>query len=235
MALHLLFDLLAYLIAGVLSWRYLRAPKISIDEEELRWRYYTVLIVGGVVGSVGASMLNTYLSLGERVIVGKSILGAIAGATVSVELFKRHYRIKGSTGAYFIPSLAIGIAIGRIGCFMVGLEDYTYGIPTNLPWGVDFGDGIARHPVQFYESAAMFGFFLFSLWLYRHNRYYFEAKVFYLFVLFYATQRFVWEFLKPYAAVALGLNLFQVIALLLIVYAMIYLKRSAHGPLHTKV
>ena len=59
-----------------------------------------------------------------------------------------------STGAYFAPSLAIGIAIGRIGCFLSGLEDYTYGTPTTLPWGYDFGDGVLRHPVQLYEAAA---------------------------------------------------------------------------------
>ena len=230
--MHLFFDFLAYFVAWAVMRLWFQNPQQGREEKDAH--YVLVLIIGFVSGAVLFSTLNNLLSTGMFVL-GKSIIGALAGAIIAVEIFKRYYHIEGSTGAYFVPSLAIGIAIGRIGCFMAGLEDYTYGIPTNLPWGVDFGDGIVRHPVQLYESAAMFGFFLFSLWLYRHNRYYFEAKVFYLFVLFYATQRFVWEFLKPYAAVALGLNLFQVIALLLIVYAMIYLKRSAHGRLHTKV
>jgi len=198
-------------------------PKQVREEKDAR--YMLILIIGFVSGAILFSTLNNFLSTG-MVVFGKSIIGALAGAIAAVEVFKRYYHIKGSTGAYFVPSLAIGIAIGRIGCFVTGLEDYTYGIPTDLPWGVDFGDGIARHPVQLYESMAMFGFFLFTLWLYRHNRYSFETKVFYIFVLFYALQRFVWEFLKPYANVALGLNLFQIVCIALILYAVIYLKRS---------
>ena len=51
--------------------------------------------------------------------------------------------------------LAVAIAIGRIGCFVDGLTDRTFGLPTDLPWAVDFGDGIARHPTQLYEIAAV--------------------------------------------------------------------------------
>ena len=36
-----------------------------------------------------------------------------------------------------------------------GLPDRTYGTPTSLPWAVDLGDGVGRHPVQVYESASM--------------------------------------------------------------------------------
>lgn len=50
--------------------------------------------------------------------------------------------------------------IGRVGCFLAGLADGTYGLPTDLPWGVDFGDGIPRHPTQLYEIA-----FAGALWL----------------------------------------------------------------------
>ena len=46
------------------------------------------------------------------------------------------------------------MAIGRIGCFLTGLPDATYGIHTDLPWGVDFGDG-ARHPTQLYGILAL--------------------------------------------------------------------------------
>ena len=51
--------------------------------------------------------------------------------------------------AFAVP-LAVGIAIGRLGCFHAGC---CHGTPTTLPWGVDFGDGVARHPTQLYESA----------------------------------------------------------------------------------
>ena len=230
---HLVFDLLAYL-GALLVAKVAIKERYRFENERLKWHYYTALVVGFVAGAVLLSILNNTLSLG-KLYVGKSILGAIAGAIVAAELFKRRYGIRGSTGAYFVPSLALGIAVGRIGCFLTGLKDFTYGIPTDLPWGVDFGDGVTRHPVQLYESAAMSGFFLFLLWLYRHKKERFEQKGFYYFVLFYGAQRFVWEFLKPYVTVAFGLNLFQIVSIALMLYAASYLKRSAHGTLYTKV
>ena len=56
-----------------------------------------------------------------------------------------------ATGDLLALPLVLGIAIGRIGCFLSGLEDQSYGVATALPWGVDFGDGVARHPTQLYE------------------------------------------------------------------------------------
>ncbi len=44
-----------------------------------------------------------------------------------------------------------GLAVGRIGCHLAGLTDGTHGDPSSLPWAVDFGDGIPRHPVNLYE------------------------------------------------------------------------------------
>ena len=225
MFIHFLFDLLSYAIAGYLSWRYFRGASLVADEDT-RWYYYTVLVVGFVIGSVGLSMLNNYLSLEGRVILGKSILGALFGGILFSEVFKYFMGIKGSTGAYFVPSLAIGIAVGRIGCFLAGLEDYTYGIETTLPWGVDFGDGIFRHPVQLYESGTMFLFFLYSIYRYIVDKKGFEAHIFYQFVFVYALQRFAWEFLKPYETMAYGLNVFQYVSLLLMAYAIIYYQRS---------
>lgn len=217
---HLLFDLLAY-AASFLTAYWLFRGKIAISGDS-KWAYYTYAIVGFVVGAIVFSTINNYLSL-HKFSLGKSVIGALFGAILAIELFKGRYNIKGSTGAYFVPSLAIGIAIGRVGCFLTGLPDFTYGIPTKLPWGVDFGDGVTRHPVQLYESLAMFIFFIFSLWLLKYKKSFFMQKGFYIFIFFYAFQRFLWEFLKPYSKVAFGLNIFQILAILLIVYSITYL------------
>lgn len=233
MHIHLWFDALSY-VASTWLFRTYFYKKDLLPRGELRWYYYTVVIIGFVLGAMGLSLLNAWVSLDQR-ILGKSVLGALFGAIVSIEFFKYFTGIKGSTGAYFVPSLALGIAIGRVGCFMTGLDDYTYGVETTLPWGVDFGDGVLRHPVQLYESVMMFGFFLYSMWMYKHKKVYFETKIFYILVLFYATQRFMWEFLKPYESVVFGLNVFQLVCLALMVYAIIYLKRSAHGTLFKKI
>ena len=74
-------------------------------------------------------------------------------ASCGVEIAKRAAGVTASTGDAFVVPLAVGIAIGRMGCFVAGLHDDTYGNATTLPWGVDFGDGVARHPTQLYDIA----------------------------------------------------------------------------------
>jgi len=84
---------------------------------------------------------------------GKTIVGALVFGLITVELFKRYIGVHQSTGDLYAIPLALGIAIGRIGCFLTGLSDNTYGTHTTLPWAIDFGDGIPRHPTQLYEIA----------------------------------------------------------------------------------
>lgn len=226
MLLHLIFDLLAYTIGTLLVWKVFKNKTQIITNENLRYLYYTIVIVGAFFGAFIIGSLNTFYSLdSQSSIIGKSILGAIVGGVIAVEIFKKLKGIKGSTGAYFVPSLAIGITIGRIGCFLSGLEDYTYGVETTFFLGYDFGDGILRHPVQLYESAVMALFFLYVVWIYFKDRDYFEKNIFYQFILLYATQRFIWEFLKPYETLFMGINIFQLFCLGLIVYASVYLKK----------
>jgi phosphatidylglycerol---prolipoprotein diacylglyceryl transferase len=124
-----------------------------------------------------------------------------------VEIYKWSVGITGSTGLGFVAPLAAGIAIGRVGCFLAGLPDYTYGLPTALPWGVDFGDGILRHPVQLYESAAMTAFLAVYLSALARRSAWASRDGFYLLVIWYASQRFFWEFLKPYPKLVGPFNL----------------------------
>ena len=132
--------------------------------------------------------------------------------------------IRGSTGLPFIAPLALGIAIGRLGCFFAGLLDYTYGIAATVPWAVDFGDGIPRHPVQLYESLAMLAFLGFWLWaLLTHNRPVIRNG-FYLFVAWYALQRFAWEFLKPYPSIIGPFNIFHLICIALFAYSLFMMR-----------
>jgi len=228
MSIHLFFDLLAYGVGTFLTWGVFKPSKPSISNENLRYAYYTVAIAGAVIGAIVIGSLNIYYSLESResLFIGKSILGAIVGATIVIEIFKKLFKIQGSTGAYFVPSLTIGIAIGRLGCFFSGLKDYTYGVETSSFLGYDFGDGFLRHPVQLYESVTMGLFFFYVVYTYFKNRDYFEKYIFYQFILLYAMQRFLWEFLKPYETVAFGLNIFQFFCLALMLYALYYLKKA---------
>ena len=122
----------------------------------MRQYYLASLILGAAFGAYFFGTLNLWISGQDG--IARSIEGALFGGVVGVEVYKRAAGLTARTGARYAAPLAIGVAVGRIGCFLAGLEDFTYGTPTNLPWGHDFGDGVKRHPVQLYESAAMAAF-----------------------------------------------------------------------------
>lgn len=82
---------------------------------------------------------------------GQSMVGGLLGGLLGVELAKKLSGITYSTGDAFVFPVLLGLMIGRLGCFLAGLADGTFGTPTDLPWGIDFGDGIPRHPTQLYE------------------------------------------------------------------------------------
>src|SRR5690242_18592493 len=98
--------------------------------------YFIALSLGAIAGAIALGSLNLDLAgLGP---LGHSIAGALAGGIIAVEGLKLARGTRGSTGLGFVAPLALGIAVGRLGCFFAGLPDYTYGTATALPWGVDF-------------------------------------------------------------------------------------------------
>jgi prolipoprotein diacylglyceryltransferase len=224
--IHTLFDLLAACAAlgmtlFVYNWQLKEAGKKIDSAGPL---YGVALLAGAAIGGFGAGTLNLYLS-GEPGI-GRSIVGALAGAIAAVEIFKRVRGIAGSTGLIFVPAFATSVVVGRWGCFLTGISDETHGTPTTLPWGHDFGDGILRHPVQLYESFTMLAFLVVALVLIGRRNAFFMRNGFYLLVLVYAGQRFLWEFLKPYGAVVGPFNLFHLICAGLVIYSLTMMARG---------
>ena len=186
--------------------------------------YFVALCAGAIPVAWLAGSMNTMRS--PTPLLSHSVAGALVGAIVGVEIYKAIYRIRGSTGGLFVGSFAIGVAIGRWGCLFTGLPDETYGTPTGLPWGVDLGDGIARHPVQIYESLAMAGFFVVYLVALGQRKSWAFRRSFYAMCFWYGLQRFAWEFLKPYPAVLGPLNIFQLLCIALMAYAILYDRRT---------
>ncbi len=184
--------------------------------------YALFLVLGAVAGGYGAGTLNLWLSGVPG--IGRSIVGALAGAVTTIELFKWRKGIRESTGLIFVPAIATSVIIGRWGCYLSGLEDQTYGTPTALPLGHDFGDGVLRHPVQLYESFTMLLFLAVALVNLAQRVPYFMRNGFYLLVMFYAAQRFVWEFLKPYGTVIGPFNLFHLICIGLFCYGLVMIR-----------
>lgn len=227
MLLHNLFDVLALICAVLVSvWfrRTYHLPRPTGGENPTLYHYYLVaLLFGLVAGGIAFGTLNLYLAGREG--IAKSMLGGVFGAILAAETYKYFAGIRHSTGLYFVPGLIMLIVVGRIGCFLAGLPDFTYGTVTTLPWGVDFGDGLRRHPVQLYESFTMLIFLVVLLVNYPRQPLFWQRQGFYVFVLVYAGQRFFWEFLKPYPTVLFGLNLFHWLCLALMIYALFMLKR----------
>ncbi len=137
---------------------------------------------------------------------GKTIVGGLLGATAAVEWTKSRLGIHQRTGDLFAIPICAGIAIGRIGCFLAGLNDHTYGTPTGLPWGVDFGDGIRRHPTQLYEVAFCVALALLLRRL--ASRPHAEGDLFRVFLFSYMAWRLMIDFLKPEPRLA-GLTAIQ--------------------------
>jgi len=220
-ALHVIFDVAAWLAAGGAGLWLSRIRGLSFPSQSLALPYLAVLIFGAGLGAYLFGTLNLWLSGAPG--IARSVEGALAGGIVGIELYKWRNGISLRTGARFALPLAIGIAVGRIGCFLAGLDDFTYGTPTALPWGHDFGDGIGRHPVQLYESAAMAAFAMFYVVaVIRPIRFVIENG-FYLALGFYGLQRFLWEFIKPYGAVVGALTLFHLLSLAILTYAVVML------------
>jgi phosphatidylglycerol---prolipoprotein diacylglyceryl transferase len=218
--IHTLFDLIAALSSLALTTYCVKLGLTSAAPiEKLGVPYVIALAAGAVAGGYGAGTLNLYLSGVHS--VGRSIVGALAGAVAAIELLKRWKGVRQSTGLVFVPAFTVSVVVGRLGCFFSGLQDQTHGIATSLPWGHDFGDGIPRHPVQLYESLAMSAFLIAALALLAERNRLFLAHGFYIMVLVYAGQRFVWEFFKPYAALIGPFNLFHFICLGLACYALV--------------
>ena len=226
MVVHTLFDALAWLFAAALGWWIRRSGYLG-DIGRLspltHPGYFIALGLGAIAGAFLFGSLN--LALAGQSVLGHSIAGAILGGIVAVELFKLAAGMRGSTGIRFVAPLALGVAVGRLGCFFAGLPDYTYGTPTTLPWAVDFGDGIPRHPVQLYESLAMLAFLAVFLWRVRRRDGFFIRDGFYLFVGWYAAQRFAWEFLKPYPTILGPLNVFHLVCVAFILYSVLMLRQ----------
>ena len=208
---HLVFESLAYLI-GFRLYLFLKSRQGDPVESDQRLWVITAAAVGAAVGS---KVLNWFTDPAKLLhnwnnpvflMQGKTIVGGLIGGLIAVERIKRIKGINRRTGDLFAVPLAVGIAIGRIGCFLTGLEDDTYGNATTLPWGVDFGDGIKRHPTQIYEMVFLV---ILAGCLYRLlKRPHREGDVFKVFMAGYLGFRLVIDFAKP-GVFILGLTSIQ--------------------------
>jgi prolipoprotein diacylglyceryltransferase len=217
---HFLFESLAYAIA-------FRLVLLNSRKDTIPAIQRSSVIVGGMVGALlGAKVLvllqhidllwQNWQQFLLLLIQGKTVVGAMLGGLIGVELTKKMIGVNRSTGDAFVYPLIVGTAIGRVGCFLTGLSDRTYGIATTLPWGVDFGDGIYRHPTQLYEIIFLLLLITFLKIRTRYHRH--EGDLFKFYMIAYLSFRLLVDFIKPDFHPILGLSAIQVACVLGLLY-----------------
>lgn len=152
--------------------------------------------------------------------------GGFIGAAVVYVWYTRHYRMALlDTGDCYVPGLALGHAIGRLGCFAAGC---CWGHVCTLPWAVTFTDPYARqivgvplneplHPSQLYEFAVLLAICAILLRVFNHSK--FAGQTFSLYLMLYGAARFLLEYTRDLSDDPVFfhlLSLSQIIALLLI-------------------
>jgi phosphatidylglycerol:prolipoprotein diacylglycerol transferase len=144
----------------------------------------------------------------------------------------------------FAPGIALGLVIGRFGCFFAGC---CYGKQTSVPWAITFTNAFANtnvgtplnvplHPTQLYEAGANFLILIFLLATERLGRK-FAGRTFWLYMLLYSVTRYVIEFYRGDERGSVGpLSTSQFVSVILAPLAiamLIYLGRWAGGPAHS--
>jgi len=141
--------------------------------------------------------------------------GGLIGGAVAVIFKSRALGLPlGQVADFAGPALAIGQAIGRIGCQLAG--DGDYGIPTTLPWGMSYPNGAVPttetvHPTPIYEAALYLGIFV-VLWRQR-TRPHPSGSLFAQYLVLSGIARFAVEFVRRNPMLALGLTLAQWVSL----------------------
>ncbi|WP_400190548.1 prolipoprotein diacylglyceryl transferase family protein [Hymenobacter sp. B81] len=153
---HLLCEVLAYSLGYRLYAHLRRRTHDRISTEHRLW-----IFVGAAAGALLGSRLLGLLEHPAQLLhppggwlyyfSNKTIVGGLLGGLIGVEQTKKRLGVTASSGDLMVFPLILAMVLGRTGCLLAGLEDGTYGTATALPWAIDFGDGVPRHPTNLYE------------------------------------------------------------------------------------
>lgn len=210
--IHLILEYLAFFIA----FRYYLWLRRSANDQ-ISNRNRLSIILGGIAGAfIGSRLIgfleNPMIAFNAYNIVHllntKSIMGGLFGGLIGVETSKKIIKEARSSGDLFTFPIILGIIIGRIGCFLSGTNEFTYGNETTFITGMDLGDGLSRHPTSLYEIVFLILLFIFL----KRINFYTKTEsglLFKIFMITYFGFRFFMEFLKPNVFYVLGLSSIQ--------------------------
>lgn len=220
---HFVFEVLSYFI-GFQYYQYLRRKSVDLLTLDQR----ISVIVGAIFGAACGSKILGYFehqelfSLAKQnmayIFASKTIVGGLLGGIIGVEFAKKIIKLSTPSGDLFCFPIILGMMIGRIGCFLAGVGDRTWGTQTNFIFAMDGGDGVYRHPVPLYEIV-----FLGVVWItilqFKHNIKLKNGAMFKLFIFMYLMWRFLIENIKDvYLIPGLGISAIQLACLLGVCY-----------------
>lgn len=218
---------LAFIAAGALVAR--RLGELGKPPD---WAYEMIFValIGGIVGARLDFIVQNWAEVSQdpigSILSGTGLVwfGGLVGGALGVAIWAR---FRGLLGAGLLdlaaPALALGYAIGRIGCQVSG--DGDYGIPWDGPWAMAYPNGtvptdIPVHPTPIYETLAM-GLVAYALWRLRFSLR--PGLLFALYLVLAGSERFLVEFIRRNEDVLLGLTLAQVLSVAMIVAGVAWL------------
>ena len=211
---------LGFVAAGAVLTRRLRELDLPVD-----WSYEIIFsgLIGGLVGAridyliqnwdkVSDDLLGAAFSTTGLVWFGGAVGGAIG---VLLWAWRRDFLSVRMLDLMTVP-LALGYAIGRIGCQLSG--DGDYGVASDLPWAMSYPDGTVPtteevHPTPVYETLAI-GLLAAVLWRLRDR--FAPGVLFGIYLFFSGLERFLVEFIRRNDDLVAGLTLPQVIGLVMV-------------------
>jgi phosphatidylglycerol:prolipoprotein diacylglycerol transferase len=223
----------AFIAAGAVFARRLREIGRPAD-----WAYEVVFagLIGGLVGArldyLVQNWDKVHNDLLGNIFSGSGLvwLGGLVGGAAGVLIWAWRRGFLGLTllDVAAVP-LAIGYAIGRVGCQVSG--DGDYGKPSDLPWAMSYPKGTVPtrtevHPTPIYETLAM-GAVALVLWNLRDR--YRPGILFALYLVLAGIERLLVEFIRRNDTVALGLTLPQLLSVVMIVVGGAWLLRARRG------
>jgi phosphatidylglycerol:prolipoprotein diacylglycerol transferase len=224
---------LGFAACGLIGARRLREIGKPAD-----WAYEVVFaaLVGGLVGARVDYILQNWDSAHSDLLgslfsgSGLVWLGGVVGGAIAVVLWAWRRGFLGlALLDYCAPLLALGYAIGRVGCQVSG--DGDYGKASSLPWAMAYPHGteptrVEVHPTPIYESLAM-GLIALALWRLRDR--FRPGILFALWLVLSGLERLLVEFIRRNDSAALGLTLPQLISVVLVAVGAAWLVRERSG------